>query len=87
MRRILLSALALASLPLLSGCGETAAATPAPVEKAPAAAVAEKPAPAAPAPRRVAARSATTKDGMMIIPTMPLPKGWSYMGEADLRKG
>jgi hypothetical protein len=32
------------------------------------------------APRRIASR-----DGRIVIPTMPLPKGWNYMGEGDLR--
>ncbi len=89
MRRFLVLAL----LPVfLSGCGETVAVAPAP-EKAPEVIVTEKPVPApapvrteAPAPRRVA-ETRVGNDGMLIIPTMPLPKGWTYMGEADLRKG
>jgi hypothetical protein len=86
MRRFLV--LALLPLAFLSGCGEMAAVAPAKTpEKAPEVKVAEKPAPATvTTPRRVATRKPARGD-MIIIPTERLPKGWSYMGEADLRKG
>lgn len=93
MRTFLFLALPLASLAFLSGCcidGDcppvAAASAPiaAPAPKLAAAEVSTPAAPKAKTPAPKVAGKRAAPDGMIVIPTMPLPKGWRYIGEQDL---